>query len=112
MNKPTVLAPKALHVTVPVSEANIVPESLASTSIESQQAVAGQKGDDRVWVACNRCDKWRALPSTVDAKSLPDVWLCEFNTYDPAHANCDVPEETYVQPDAPLKVREYPPKSF
>ena len=67
------------------------------------QAQASQKADDRVWVACNRCDKWRALPSKVDVKDLPDVWLCEFNTYDPARASCDVEEEKYVQPDAPLK---------
>jgi hypothetical protein len=64
-----------------------------------------EKSDDRVWVACNRCDKWRALPSTVDAKSLPDVWLCEYNTFDLQRNTCDVPEETYVQPDAKLKVR-------
>ncbi len=71
---------------------------------ESQKQSSG-KADDRVWVACNRCDKWRALPSTVNAKELPEIWLCEYNTYDTKHNSCEVPEETYVQPDAQLKVR-------
>ena len=72
----------------------------AATSAAGGTGVA----DDRVWVACNKCDKWRALPSTVDTKSLPELWLCEYNTHDPSHADCSVPEEAYVQPDAQLKV--------
>lgn len=80
--------------------------------LQARQAAAAASSsssgtDDRVWVACNKCDKWRALPSSVDAKTLPDVWLCEYNSYDPTHASCDVPEETYVQPDAQLKVRTH-----
>jgi cobalamin biosynthesis protein CobT len=46
--------------------------------------------DDRVWVQCNTCDKWRALPSTVDPNSLPDIWVCELNIYDTARNNCEV----------------------
>jgi CW-type Zinc Finger len=46
--------------------------------------------DDRVWVQCNTCDKWRALPSTVDPALLPDIWFCELNIYDLARNCCEV----------------------
>lgn len=46
--------------------------------------------DDRVWVQCNTCDKWRALPSTVDPALLPDIWFCELNIYDPDRNCCEV----------------------
>ena len=59
--------------------------------------------DDRVWVQCNTCDKWRALPSTVDVTLLPDIWNCDQNIYDLQHNNCEASEETYKQPDVPLK---------
>ena len=75
--------------------------------ILQEQAIQKQnsgKADDRVWVACDRCSKWRALPSTVKTKELPEIWLCEYNTFDTARNTCDVPEEAYVQPDAQLKV--------
>ena len=59
--------------------------------------------DDRVWVACNKCDKWRALPSSVDSKTLPDIWVCSDNVYDPDRAHCEAPEERFQQQDAELK---------
>ncbi|RYH02943.1 hypothetical protein EON65_47515 [archaeon] len=48
-----------------------------------------------VWAQCNNCDKWRSLPPTVDPNSLPDIWTCDMNIYDPSRANCDAPEEQY-----------------
>jgi hypothetical protein len=62
-----------------------------------------ERPDDRVWVCCNKCDKWRALPSSVDSKSLPDIWVCTDNIYDPKHASCDAPEEAFRQEDRELK---------
>lgn len=62
-----------------------------------------KKEDDRVWVQCNNCDKWRALPSTVDADSLPDIWSCELNIYDPLRNSCDAPEESFKLVDGQLK---------
>lgn len=50
--------------------------------------------DDRVWVQCESCNKWRALPATVNASSLPDQWYCSLNIYDKRN-NCNVPEEVY-----------------
>jgi hypothetical protein len=76
----------------------------SQTEASRQTRNGGSTGiDDRVWVACNKCDKWRALPSTVDSKALPDIWVCSDNHYDPTHASCDVPEETFKQSDAETK---------
>lgn len=71
----------------------------------SSGAAAG-KADERPWVQCNRCDKWRALPLVMANVSLPDEWFCELNTYDPLHNSCDQDEEKYeeyVHPDKELK---------
>lgn len=51
--------------------------------------------DDKVWVQCNTCDKWRALPHDVDPNSLPDIWVCSLNTYDSVRNNCEAPEENF-----------------
>mmetsp|Transcript_18111 Transcript_18111/g.39439 ORF Transcript_18111/g.39439 Transcript_18111/m.39439 type:complete len:244 (+) Transcript_18111:213-944(+) len=65
--------------------------------------------DEKVWVQCNDCDKWRALPSTVDADKLPDIWTCSMNHYDHLRRNCDAPEESYRLPE---EEQHMPLKSF
>lgn len=45
------------------------------------------------WVACEKCQKWRRLPSHISADSLPDVWYCSMNTWDPNSATCDAAED-------------------
>lgn len=45
------------------------------------------------WVQCSLCGKWRKLPSSIAASSLPDTWLCENNTWNPAFASCKVKQE-------------------
>ena len=34
---------------------------------DSDPVVSG--GSEKIWVACNKCDKWRALPSSVGTSS-------------------------------------------
>lgn len=51
--------------------------------------------DEKVWVQCNTCNKWRSLPCTVDVGELPEIWNCTLNTYDPERNTCDVAEEVY-----------------
>ena len=46
-----------------------------------------------VWVQCEDCEKWRALPHGTDPNELPDKWTCSLNTMDPDHDNCDKSEE-------------------
>ena len=64
--------------------------SSASAASNSQDASAGPPEDDRVWVQCNTCDKWRSLPNTVDPTLLPDIWFCELNVYDTERNCCEV----------------------
>jgi outer membrane biosynthesis protein TonB len=65
-------------------------KSGASSSGAAGTSASGAPQDDRVWVQCNTCDKWRALPSTVDPAKLPDIWYCELNVYDPLRNTCSV----------------------
>ena len=75
-----------------------------SSSSSSSSSAAEKDTDDRVWVQCNTCDKWRALPSTVDPAKLPDIWYCELNVYDSERNTCEAPEESYNEGvDEPLK---------
>jgi len=46
------------------------------------------------WVQCDRCQKWRLLPRSVQMDDLPDHWYCELNKYDPKRNRCDAPEQT------------------
>jgi hypothetical protein len=81
--------------------ANKNDKSPRSNNTTSSTASKAQKGgdeksdsddddDDRIWVRCNTCDKWRALPGTVDAATLPDLWVCSMNTYDKQRNSCEV----------------------
>lgn len=61
----------------------------------AQQSSDKVESGDKVWVQCNLCEKWRSLPSTVDPKSLPEVWTCDLNIYDHERMRCEAPEEDY-----------------
>jgi len=49
------------------------------------------------WVQCDACKKWRVLPDNVKASSLPDLWYCRMNIYDPKRSNCEAPEQNMKQ---------------
>lgn len=53
--------------------------------------------DDRQWVQCDSCGKWRILPSDIKISSLPNHWYCHLNTYDPKRNSCSAPEQTAKQ---------------
>ena len=61
-----------------------------SNNTMDEQTIPVTPEDDRVWVQCNTCDKWRALPSSVDPALLPDIWYCELNIYDISRNCCEV----------------------
>ena len=67
---------------------NVINERAAVAAAAAAAAAAPE--DDRVWVQCNTCDKWRALPSTIDPALLPDIWFCELNVYDTTRNCCEV----------------------
>ncbi len=55
------------------------------------------------WVQCEAdyCHKWRRVPAPVNLETLPDKWFCHMNTWDPARARCEAPEEKDEQPLQP-----------
>lgn len=58
----------------------------------------GEFGDDdkedERWVQCDRCKKWRLLPSSVRIGDLPERWYCELNIFDPKRNSCNDDEQT------------------
>ncbi len=47
--------------------------------------------DNENWVQCERCLKWRLIPSV---ENLPEKWYCEMNVTDTARNSCDASEQT------------------
>jgi CW-type Zinc Finger/Protein SET DOMAIN GROUP 2 C-terminal len=47
------------------------------------------------WVQCESCRKWRRVAWHVDQGSLPDLWECGMNDWEPENASCDVPQDSY-----------------
>ena len=54
------------------------------------------------WVQCNRCQKWRKAPLSIDPETLPDVWHCAMNHWAPHMAKCSIKEEEDEEPDPAL----------
>jgi hypothetical protein len=50
---------------------------------------------DELWVQCDKCKKWRRLPSHVDASNLPSKWYCQMNGFDTGRNSCKAPEQDY-----------------
>jgi hypothetical protein len=93
-----------------VSEkATTAPISTTTTTTTAATSSSSAAEDDGVWVQCNDCDKWRSLPSTVDPTTLPDIWTCNLNIYDPERANCEAPEETFGKEE---ELQDLPLKAF
>ena len=49
------------------------------------------------WVCCERCEKWRRLPSRVSASDLPDRWYCDMNDWGDGLDTCEAEEETHPE---------------
>lgn len=50
------------------------------------------------WVACDRCSKWRSLPSHVDMSALPEQWYCSMNKWDDRFNDCSIEQEKVEEP--------------
>lgn len=50
------------------------------------------------WAQCEKCEKWRKLPSHIKSSTLPDKWYCNMNHWDPSRANCSIAEEVDQEP--------------
>mmetsp|Transcript_30164 Transcript_30164/g.56068 ORF Transcript_30164/g.56068 Transcript_30164/m.56068 type:complete len:1220 (-) Transcript_30164:228-3887(-) len=54
--------------------------------------MASSMSDMVSWVQCNKCSKWRKVPSSIGSE-LPDVWYCSMNTWAPEYSKCSTKEE-------------------
>ena len=63
----------------------------AESSSDTGEGSSEQEAVSCLWVACDRCDKWRRLPSGMPGQ-LPAEWFCWMHP-DPACRVCEAPEE-------------------
>ena len=68
-------------------------EKKASKGINEKKDDDEEDPDNVEWVQCEKCEKWRKLPSHVSAEDLPEVWYCNMNTWDPSTAFCTAEED-------------------
>lgn len=64
----------------------------ADEETKSDRGDDADESEDRKWVQCEKCEKWRSIPSIIDAESLPDSWYCELNIWSDFNA-CEASEE-------------------
>ena len=63
----------------------------AESSSDEGEGSSEEEAVSCLWVACDRCDKWRRLPSGMPGP-LPAEWFCWMHP-DPACRVCEAPEE-------------------
>jgi len=69
-------------------------EESEETEDESEDELEDESEGVDEWVECTKCGKWRKLPASIAAASLPDEWYCTNNTWDVRFATCDAIEES------------------
>ena len=47
------------------------------------------------WVECDKCLKWRRIPTSVSEKELEGEWSCSMNKWDLKRNSCSAEEEAY-----------------
>lgn len=47
------------------------------------------------WVQCDKCLKWRRIPTSVSEKELEGEWTCSMNKWDNDRNSCSAAEEAY-----------------
>ncbi|KAE8672246.1 cullin-1-like [Hibiscus syriacus] len=45
------------------------------------------------WVCCDKCQKWRLLPISINPSDLPEKWLCIMLNWLPGMNHCSIDEE-------------------
>ncbi|KAL4309994.1 hypothetical protein GQ457_01G053600 [Hibiscus cannabinus] len=45
------------------------------------------------WVCCDKCQKWRLLPISINPSDLPEKWLCSMLNWLPGMNHCSIDEE-------------------
>lgn len=68
--------------------------SESSGEDDGEESDSHPHDEEERWVQCDKCQKWRLLPSTVCMETLPDKWYCELNIHDDSRNTCSAPEQT------------------
>ena len=74
---------------------NNIAKQLLSTNRNAPRIVSTASGKTNQWAQCSKCEKWRTLPPDVKTETLPDMWTCEMNIWDPVRSSCKVEEEPW-----------------
>ena len=65
-------------------------QAAAKKKAASQKKIE-EFNNQKHWVQCNLCDKWRVLPPGIEF----DMFESKKNKWDPERASCDAPEEEW-----------------
>ena len=77
------------------------PQSSSSSSAASKNTKTDNSQFDSIlppevptsWVQCESCRKWRRVAWHVDGNTLPDLWECTMNHWEPENATCTAPQD-------------------
>lgn len=78
----------------PKSSSQLLASGKKRNQAKTSATVAAVSEADN-WVQCNKCKKWRKVPSHIDVDGLPEKWYCSLNYWATAFALCSVKEEDY-----------------
>jgi len=82
---------------------NLIAKQLLSTNRNAPRIVSTGSKKTNQWAQCNKCEKWRTLPPTIKPETLPDMWTCEMNVWDPVRSSCDIEEEPWDESELTIK---------
>ena len=71
-------------------------EPVASSSTEQSDGHNSGEGSLPTWVQCDKCQKWRVLPSNAEPINEDAAWYCSLNP-DSQFNSCDIEEEEWEE---------------
>ncbi|XP_039048235.1 cysteine-tryptophan domain-containing zinc finger protein 3-like isoform X1 [Hibiscus syriacus] len=71
------------------SSYNSTKVNIAGTSLATAAPVLIKEN----WVCCDKCQKWRLLPISINPSDLPEKWLCIMLNWLPGMNHCSIDEE-------------------
>eukprot|EP01083_Nonionella_stella_P021295 59079_1 len=70
-------------------------QAASSKAIDAQPIPRTESVVDNRWVQCDKCLKWRRIPTYVSDKELEGEWSCAMNKWDFKRNSCEKEEEPY-----------------
>lgn len=76
---------------------------------DSDDEGEGGEDEDAEWVQCEKCNRWRKLPTHISSEDVPGKWDCIMNTWDLKYATCAAEEEEWESDGEWEESSEAPP---